>query len=365
MARACGTRTSARRLVVAAFATALLMAPGLVAPVAAAPAPGATSTNLIANGTFSEPVVCPKDMGKFVGGSTAITDWTVGEVSVNVVCHTYFQPETGDQSIDLSGTPGPGSLAQTVPTTSGNKYTLSWFMAGNPSCGQAVKTMDVDWNGTLVDAPTFDTTGHSVTSMGWQSEQITVSAVGATSTVLFADATPDMSLCGATLDNVSLVSATGGAGAKLTTKATGAETGHAITDTAVLSGTTAPAGGEASGTITFDAYGPTDPHCSAAPVFTEQFAVSGNGRYGPASFIPPVNIYAWSQQYRWVASYSGDPNNGPVTEKCGTASEISVLRKDPPPRADRRSSSTRPSRESLSAAPESQSHVLWPSNHSK
>jgi hypothetical protein len=64
--------------------------------------------------------------------------------------------------------------------------------------------MDVYWDGTLVHSYKFDTSGHSQSDMGWVERHEAVTATGATSTVEFADATPDHSACGANLDEVSL-----------------------------------------------------------------------------------------------------------------------------------------------------------------
>jgi hypothetical protein len=65
--------------------------------------------------------------------------------------------------------------------------------------------MDVDWNGTVVDAPTFDTTNTTNADMGYVQEQVTVTATGPSSTLTFSDATAGDTLCGPVLDNVSLV----------------------------------------------------------------------------------------------------------------------------------------------------------------
>ncbi|HEX2821202.1 MAG TPA: choice-of-anchor C family protein [Streptosporangiaceae bacterium] len=157
------------------------------------------------NGSFEDPSI-GQGVVEYDDGSTDITGWTVGGNSVDLVDESYWSAEDGNQSVDLSGS-APGSVSQTVSTTPGANYTLTWWMAGNTNCGQPVKTMNVSWNGTLIAAPTFDTTGDSSTSMGWVQHQINVTATGASSAVEFADATPDMSQCGAALDNVSLVAA--------------------------------------------------------------------------------------------------------------------------------------------------------------
>jgi choice-of-anchor C domain-containing protein len=177
----------------------------LVARASATAASASSAANLIVNGSFESPAI-GGGVVEYDSGSTAITGWTVGGNSVDLVAESYWSAEDEDQSVDLSGS-APGTVSQTISTTPGANYTLSWFMAGNTNCGQPVKTMDVAWNGTLIDAPTFDTSGDSNTSMGWIQQQINVTATGTSSVVEFADATPDMSQCGAALDNVSLTAA--------------------------------------------------------------------------------------------------------------------------------------------------------------
>jgi large repetitive protein len=183
-----------------------LVTTALTAPIGSTPV-SAASTDLVVNGSFENPSIWKGNpFVTYYAGSTAMPGWTVGGNSVDLTGENYWDAEDGDQSVDLSGY-APGSVSQTISTTPGANYTLTWYMAGNPICGQPVKTMHVLWNGTLVDSPSFDDSGHSVTSMGWTQEQLNVTATGASSVVEFADATPDMSRCGSTLDNVSLVPA--------------------------------------------------------------------------------------------------------------------------------------------------------------
>jgi fimbrial isopeptide formation D2 family protein len=95
--------------------------------------------------------------------------------------------------------------------------------------------------------------------------------------------------------------------------------GAAITDSATLSGATSDAGG----TIVFKAYGPADTDCSNAAAFTSSaFPVSGNGTYGPASFIP-----ASAGTYHWIATYSGDAKNVASHGDCGDAGENDTVGK--------------------------------------
>jgi len=98
----------------------------------------------------------------------------------------------------------------------------------------------------------------------------------------------------------------------LTTLASAAvQLGGLIHDTATLSGGVAP-----TGTITFSSFGPNDATCAAAPAFTSNVTVAGNGSYASANFTPSV-----AGTYRWIASYSGDANNTASTTACNDANE--------------------------------------------
>ena len=74
-------------------------------------------------------------------------------------------------------------------------------------------------------------------------------------------------------------------------------------DTATLG--PAPAGAPApTGTVTFNVYGPGDPTCAAAPVFTSTNAVNAPGTSATSSNFTP----AATGTYRVIATYSGDAN---------------------------------------------------------
>ena len=111
----------------------------------------------------------------------------------------------------------------------------------------------------------------------------------------------------------------------IVTTATNAQVGSAITDSAALSGTATAVTSNTStvsGTISFKLYGPTDTGCSSTPVFTSTaLAVTGNGTYGPASFVPTQG----PGTYRWIATYSGDAADNGATETCGATGETSTV----------------------------------------
>jgi hypothetical protein len=91
--------------------------------------------------------------------------------------------------------------------------------------------------------------------------------------------------------------------------ASSAPVGGSITDTAVVVHGAAP-----TGTVTFTLYGANDTKCAAAPVSTQTvpFAL-------PAMSPPYTPTKAGV--YTWVASYSGDANNAPISGLCGDPGE--------------------------------------------
>lgn len=163
-----------------------------------------TGRNLIVNGTFDNPMA---PAGNFAteGAGRTVPGWVVAG-NVDVISGSFWQPSPGSQqSLQLCSTI-EGSVTQAVKTTPGTTYLLQWYMAGNYQGPPTVKTMHVYWDGRLVDAPTFNTTGHSSTSMGWAHMAISVTATGPTSSVEFADALgPAAQGYGSVLGTVSLL----------------------------------------------------------------------------------------------------------------------------------------------------------------
>jgi len=97
--------------------------------------------------------------------------------------------------------------------------------------------------------------------------------------------------------------------------------GDTLQDTAHLSnGTTVPPIG---GTITFTVYAGTDTTCSTPLNGTGEVVPvdSGNGDYSTTTgFVAPT-----AGTYQWVASYSGDGNNTPVSSSCNDPREATVV----------------------------------------
>ena len=104
-----------------------------------------------------------------------IGSWTVGGAGVDWIGR-YWQPAEGNGSVDLSGL-NAGLVTTPLNTVAGQQYVLSFYLAGNPDGGPAVKSLQVQV-GNLTQSFTFDTTGHTKTAMGWILESASFMAVG-------------------------------------------------------------------------------------------------------------------------------------------------------------------------------------------
>jgi hypothetical protein len=92
------------------------------------------------------------------------------------------------------------------------------------------------------------------------------------------------------------------------TPSPGGITGTTIFDTVKIEGGVAP-----SGTVTFSLYGPSDPTCSDAAIFTSTTALGAGGAAKSTSFSGTTQ----AGTYNWIAVYSGDATNVSSNDKCG------------------------------------------------
>ena len=175
------------------------LAATIVAVSLAALASTAGATTII-NGSFEQG---PNGSGfvELGGGSTAIPGWTVAGNSIDYIT-TYWQAADGSRSLDLSGSDS-GSVFQTLATTAGQKYTVTFDMAGNPDGAPVTKELSVDAGAGTAQDYAFDTTGATHNAMGWTPETYTFTASGASTVLTFTDLN-NGSPYGAALDNVAI-----------------------------------------------------------------------------------------------------------------------------------------------------------------
>ncbi len=170
-----------------------------IAPVMAL-APG------VQNGGFADgtdPGVFTTLVAPVATSNTNIPNWSVDSGSVDHI-GSYWQSSDGDnRSLDMSGV-NPGVISQTFDTVAGHTYTVTFDMAGNPDGAPVVKTLDVVATGGSTSTYTFDTTGHSKASMGWESHTYSFTATGVSTVLTFTSAGPNNTFFGAALDNVAV-----------------------------------------------------------------------------------------------------------------------------------------------------------------
>lgn len=177
--------------ILAGAAASVVMSLGLVAGAYAAP--------INSNGSFETGVAPGVFTQLLAGNSTSIDDWTVVSGSIDYI-GTYWVSSDGNRSLDLTGSNGqPGAVSQTLATVTGHTYVITFDLAGNPAGGPVVKTLEVD-AGDTPTTYTFDTTGRTLTNMGWTEETFTFTATGVSTTLTFTSLDPGF--YGPALDNV-------------------------------------------------------------------------------------------------------------------------------------------------------------------
>ena len=136
----------------------------------------------------------------FAGDSTTIPGWLVTGNTVDIV-NTVNGPDwsnTGNQAIDLAGTPGPGGIEQSIWTNLNERYTFSFYASTN---GASIKDgLLVEWNGAPIGSPV------TTPSQGtWQQFSYTEQGTGGLTSVSLS--TPVTGSAGPLVDDVSVVSA--------------------------------------------------------------------------------------------------------------------------------------------------------------
>jgi choice-of-anchor C domain-containing protein len=155
--------------------------------------------NIVRNGSFETPAGA--DLSVYIAPNS-FEGWVVSSGSIDIV--RAWQDADGEQSLDLAGY-APGVIYQDLCTVPGASYQLSFAMAGNPYNEPSQKVMEVWWDDQLVDSPTFDITGHTETSMGWQHHTYTIQAISSTTRLLFKDAYQGPSFSGPVLDAIGVL----------------------------------------------------------------------------------------------------------------------------------------------------------------
>jgi hypothetical protein len=169
---------------------------------------GSAQATLILNGGFESPSVASASFSQFFSGSTGINNWTVfGPTGTDVaIVHTSFVSspfsyvsQEGTQWLDLTGGTNfsAAGVSQSVATSIGRKYDLSYYVGNNSS---TTSTVDVLLNDVLQTSSVNSTTGNS---LDW--EQFTFSFIATSASTKVSFRNGDLNLDGVNgLDNVVL-----------------------------------------------------------------------------------------------------------------------------------------------------------------
>lgn len=167
---------------------------------------GALSAFLIIGAAFAATTVTN---GSFESG---LTGWN-NPAAVDVVCGGW-QASDGNCSVDMGGSPSQGKLTQDLSTVAGATYTVSFALAGNPSCTpgnsnwvgwvseSGAKTLVVSATGAASSTYSFDVTGKDYSNMGWTPQTYSFTATGALTTLSFENGVSQW--CGTAIDAVSV-----------------------------------------------------------------------------------------------------------------------------------------------------------------
>lgn len=167
--------------------------------------------SLIVNGDFEEG---PR-VGQFLnlaGGATSIPGWVVIGEGIDYVGNGYYLASRGERSLDLDGsatsrsTPpfAQGGIAQTFATVPGQRYLVTFDMAGNPARPPAQKPMRVSAAGQSEEF-VFDITGKNARNMGWLPKRFSFTAKESSTTLEFRSLTASpLTGYGAAIDNVTV-----------------------------------------------------------------------------------------------------------------------------------------------------------------
>ncbi|HVM61703.1 MAG TPA: choice-of-anchor C family protein [Verrucomicrobiae bacterium] len=150
--------------------------------------------NLLTNGSFES----PGGYATANPGATWITGWVV--INGQIDYDPGWQAADGLASLDLNGSPGVGGVEQTFATVPSQQYLVTFALAGNPD-SQKVYTMSTQAAGQTGNF-SFNSTGHTSTSMGWVTDSWTFTANASSTTLELYSTTTSTPYDGPALDNV-------------------------------------------------------------------------------------------------------------------------------------------------------------------
>jgi prepilin-type N-terminal cleavage/methylation domain-containing protein len=162
-------------------------------------APEQTPSNLLVNGSFE---ACSSTFG-----CRSMPGWRIFRGTVDIVSSGYWEsaPGQGEHSLDLVGTPGAATIAQTFPTEPGREYCFSGWVAHNPERRNVVDARaNVYLDGRLVTQLYHRDPQASNRTMGWKPFVYHFRAAAERTTLALADVSGHGDLWGIALDGLAV-----------------------------------------------------------------------------------------------------------------------------------------------------------------
>jgi hypothetical protein len=171
-----------------------LILPLLTVSAIALSASGA-GANMIQNGSFEEPVIA---YGSWTP-DLPVPGWKVEYgYGIEIQNHVAGDPQHGNNHVELD-THYNSSISQTISTSSGVKYNLSFWYSPRPNVSEDSNIINVYFNGTLIDS----ITGYSANVTDWKPHTYPLTALSDSSVLMFEAAGISDSV-GGYIDNVSM-----------------------------------------------------------------------------------------------------------------------------------------------------------------
>ncbi len=142
---------------------------------------GSTASADVVNGSFE--LGTPSDgpathWTRLIPGDASLAGWSIVSGNVDWFSAEAAQACAGSRSLELNGNTN-GAVSQTFATTPGQRYRVTFCLAGNPNGPPSLKKLEVSASGSPHRTYGFDTTGRTLTDMGWAAQSYSFTASGA------------------------------------------------------------------------------------------------------------------------------------------------------------------------------------------
>lgn len=136
-------------------------------------------------------------------GATFAGFWEVDTANVDWIKGLWQSSDGDGYSVDLNGAQGAGAIKQTVATTIGNLYRLTFDLSKNPAGGNVPRDMFLEITG-VAQQPYAFSTANNFANMNWAAQSFDFVATSTNTTVLFRGSASGGCCFGPALDNVAL-----------------------------------------------------------------------------------------------------------------------------------------------------------------